>query len=312
MSTFSDGCDTVPTVKNARPFGLDMAQLISLVIGIITTVSLIVGVVLGSNSGSSTQPPAVTSAVTPTTEENPDTGSSPQQEEDLDAVPGESAEDEQLPDVAPEGPEGAGEVPPAVTGDQQSLAWLAELPTRVFDKNAPAYDRGAFGKAWSDDAMDVDLSGNSCDTRNDILARDLNDVVFVPSKRKNKVETCKVKSGWFIDPYTGKRVDFQRGQKTSALVPIDHVVALGDAWYAGAYRWDNQRRLAFANDPINLLATTQSENSSKSAQSAASWMPPNEEFHCEYARKQVQIKHTYDLAVTTAERGALEKALHRC
>jgi len=37
-------------------------------------------------------------------------------------------------------------------------------------------------------------------------------------------------------------------------VDIDHLVALSDAWQKGAARWAAGRRLALANDPLNLLA----------------------------------------------------------
>ncbi len=66
---------------------------------------------------------------------------------------------------------------------------------------------------------------------------------------------------------------FTRGQGTSSLVPIDHVVAVSDAWQKGAFKWDAVRRINFYNDPLNLLATQRSLNSQKRDGDAATWLP---------------------------------------
>ena len=163
------------------------------------------------------------------------------------------------------------------------------------------YQRDAFGPAWAD------VDGNGCDTRNDILARDLTDVEFKPAKRN-----CIVTKGKLNDPYTNTTIEFKRGRKSSDLIPIDHVVALGDAWYSGAYQWDADRRRNFANDPINLQATNRESNTQKSAKNAAEWLPPNTAYQCEYVGRQITIKSTYGLSVTPAEKNAMEKVLATC
>lgn len=183
---------------------------------------------------------------------------------------------------------------------------LNGLTVRGLNVGIPKYDREEFGKAWSDD---VTVAGghNGCDTRNDILARDLKDVSFKPARRQ-----CVVLTGALDDPYTGQHIDFKRGKQTSNEVPIDHVVALGDAWYAGAYQWDADKRRNFANDPINLQATNQESNTQKSAQTAATWLPPNEAYRCEYVGRQITIKSTYQLSVTPAEKTAMDNVLNTC
>ncbi len=75
------------------------------------------------------------------------------------------------------------------------------------------------------------------------------------------------------DPYTRTRIDFVRGESYS--VDIDHVVALGNAWASGAWKFDIRQRAALANDPLNLLAVDAGANRSKSDANAASWLPPN-------------------------------------
>ncbi len=92
------------------------------------------------------------------------------------------------------------------------------------------YQREAFGQAW----LDVDRNG--CDTRNDILRRDLASVGFMEGSK------CRVASGAIVEPYTGKAVDFRRGPESSKEVQIDHVVALGDAWQKGAQGLTPQQR----------------------------------------------------------------------
>ncbi|TDU24479.1 HNH endonuclease family protein [Arthrobacter sp. JUb115] len=153
--------------------------------------------------------------------------------------------------------------PTPSTAEQRDIyAESLELLNEVTVKGrAPktGYDRAEFGKGWKDPDR------NGCDARNDILSRDLVDVTYKPATRP-----CVVLSGTFDDPYTGKTIEFKRGQGTSTSVQIDHVVALSDSWQKGAQRWDAEIRLEFANDPLNLLASDGPTNASKGDKDAAS------------------------------------------
>ena len=162
------------------------------------------------------------------------------------------------------------------------------------------YDREAFGEAWAD------VDRNGCDTRNDVLRRDLVDVVLDPESND-----CVVLRGTLADPYTGTTIDFERGPR-SADVQIDHVVPLADAWQKGAKRWSEEKRAQFANDPANLLAVDGSTNQSKGAGDAATWLPPNKGYRCAYALRQATVKAAYGVWVTTAEHEALTRAVNRC
>ncbi|WP_431220565.1 HNH endonuclease family protein [Leifsonia xyli] len=142
-----------------------------------------------------------------------------------------------------------------------ALAVLGTLPVKG---KAPAtgYQRTAdFGAAW----LDVDRNG--CDTRDDILSRDLTDVV-----RQGR---CRVLSGTLDDAYTGELIHFVRGEKTSALVQIDHIVPLQNAWITGAQKLTQAQRVRLANDPLNLIAVDGRSNQQKSAGDAATWLPAN-------------------------------------
>jgi hypothetical protein len=166
------------------------------------------------------------------------------------------------------------------------------------------YSRAQFGPAWTDDNS-APLGGNGCDTRNDILQRDLTLVVF-------KYGDCIVASGVLHDPYSGRTINFVRGPGTSTQVQIDHVVALGDAWQKGAQRLTYQQRVDFANDPGVLLAVSGRLNEQKSDSDAASWLPPNKAFRCPYVARQVAIKTKYRLWITAAEHDAIARVLAIC
>jgi len=187
--------------------------------------------------------------------------------------------------------------------DSEAARQLRELTIRSPDQAAavPEYNREAFGQRWAD------TNHNGCDTRNDILARDLARPTFKPGTRD-----CVVLSGTLAEPYTGQTIQFERGEKTSSLVQIDHVVALADAWRSGAWQWDEQRRTEFANDPNNLLAVDGQANQDKSAASADQWLPPNADFRCDYVKLQIAVKNSYGLSVTQAEQDALATQLATC
>ncbi len=165
---------------------------------------------------------------------------------------------------------------------------------------ANGYDRSAFGQAW------LDVDGNGCDTRNDILRRDLPDARFTEGSR------CRVGAGSFQEPYTGRTIEFQRGAESSKAVQIDHVVALGDAWQKGAQLLTAVQRQHLANDPLNLIAVDGQANQDKSASDAATWLPPNKAFRCHYVARQISVKAAYGLWVTPAERDAMRRVLGAC
>jgi hypothetical protein len=168
------------------------------------------------------------------------------------------------------------------------------------------YDRDRFGSAWSDDNGDA-YGHNGCDTRNDVLRRDL----FHPVIEAG-TNDCVVLSGELRDPYTGQVIPFVRGTTTSTLVQIDHVVALGDAWQTGAGQWTDAKRQDFANDPLNLLAVDGSANESKGDGDAATWLPPSKSFRCRYVARQTAVKAKYGLWMTAAEQSASRQILAGC
>ncbi len=180
----------------------------------------------------------------------------------------------------------------------QALALLATLANKGKSPST-GYDRTRkFGTAW------LDVDHNGCDTRNDILARDLTGEVTAGP--------CKVLTGVLADKYTGKIIHFVRGNTTSTLVQIDHRVALLAAWETGAQKLSQGQREALANDPLNLIAVDGRTNSAKGAGDAATWLPPQKSYRCAYVTSQIQVKAKYRLWVAPAERAAMVRVLGSC
>ena len=187
-------------------------------------------------------------------------------------------------------------------GSDEASEALRILNTLPVKGRAPktGYSRAQFGDAWSD------IDHNGCDTRNDILNRDLT------AKQHKNSRGCVVISGILNDPYTGKVINFMRGKDTSEQVQIDHVVALSDAWQSGAQEISAQERLQLANDPENLLAVDGPANQQKSDSDAATWLPANASFRCSYVARQIRVKAKYHLWVKPAEKEAMINVLTPC
>ena len=190
----------------------------------------------------------------------------------------------------------------APIGSDEASEALRILNTLPVKGRAPktGYSRAQFGDAWSD------IDHNGCDTRNDILNRDLT------AKQHKNSRGCVVISGILNDPYTGKVINFMRGKDTSEQVQIDHVVALSDAWQSGAQEISAQERLQLANDPENLLAVDGPANQQKSDSDAATWLPANASFRCSYVARQIRVKAKYHLWVKPAEKEAMINVLTPC
>ena len=165
------------------------------------------------------------------------------------------------------------------------------------------YTRAQFGPEVSK----ADFDRNGCDTRNDILKRDLTGEVF-----RAKTRDCVVESGTLIDPFSGETINFVRGTTSSMEVQIDHVVALSNAWQTGAFRLSVKERTAFANDPMNLLAVKGRLNSQKGDGDAATWLPPLKSFRCDYISRQIAVKVKYKLWFTLPEKEAMVRILKSC
>lgn len=198
-------------------------------------------------------------------------------------------------DVAPTG------APTKVVGAPGTA--LAAVSLLSVKGRAPkaGYDRAAFGGVWSD------VDGNGCDTRNDILRRDLKDVTVTAG-----TDGCRVLSGSAVSPYSGQVITLTEAQGRAATIEVDHVVALVDAWQKGAQDLSLNARTALANDPLNLLVVDGATNAAKGGGDAATWLPPLKPARCGYVARQIAVKLKYHLWMAPAERDAVVRILASC
>ena len=142
--------------------------------------------------------------------------------------------------------------------------------------------------------------GGGCDTRETVLKRDGTGVSVGAG--------CKVLSGTWVSYYDG--LTFTNPGK----LDIDHVVPLANAWRAGAKKWSDDRRRAFANDldDSQLIAVSAKSNRSKGDQGPDTWKPPRRRAWCLYSRWWVQVKRHWRLSVTLAEQLELRRMVATC
>jgi len=191
-------------------------------------------------------------------------------------------------------------------------ALLAQV--RVVDerRKVPGYQRGCgpgegcvFGQAWSDDHPGAG-GHDGCDTRNNVLARDLDAPIFRPG-----TDDCVVVSGVLDDPDTGARVEFRRAEAKS--VHIDHIYPLAAAWDLGAARWPAELRRRFANDiTYNLVAVDGQANLDKRDDTPARWLPPAPGYRCWFAGRYLTVAVRYALPITAEDHRALMSAAESC
>lgn len=149
------------------------------------------------------------------------------------------------------------------------------------------YDRRRFG-GWTD------VDGDCLDTRNEILV--LNSLTEVTLDNSG----CRVVQGNWFDVYSGSLISDPSG------IDIDHIVSLSHAWSGGAALWTEQELVVFANDFDNLIITTSSSNRSKNDSTPLGWLPPNEEFQCEFVERFMAISEKYQIAMQQNEGARLQ------
>ena len=185
-------------------------------------------------------------------------------------------------------------VTPAVEGSVLAVEVLERLEVKG---RAPktGYSREEFYPGWP--------TVEGCSLRQRILKRDFGESAVL--------EECNVVAGEFDEPYTGEHMVFAAREEVAKL-QIDHVVALSDAWQKGAQYKTYEVRNAIATDPLNLLAVEGKANNQKSYVDAATWLPDNKKFRCQYVARQVSVKYKYGLWVTEAEKEAISRILANC
>ncbi|WP_062377858.1 excalibur calcium-binding domain-containing protein [Demequina pelophila] len=267
------------------------ARTLHTLVAAVLGATLVAGCTERADDVAQTQQPGDVPAASPSV--SPTAAAEPELDSDADADLVEAAATEE---AAPEASSPASPEPepsPAAAGTARAAAEALTVKGRA---PKTGYAREEFGSGW------VDTDRNGCDTRNDMLALRLENVVAEG--------TCKVMSGDLLDPFTGEWIAFERGGASE--VDIDHLVALSDAWQKGAFQWEYAQRVAFANDPLNLEPVDAGQNRSKGDGDAATWLPPNKDFRCQYVARQVAVKTKYEVWVTQAELDAVLRVLDTC
>lgn len=202
------------------------------------------------------------------------------------------------------------------SGGHTTARELDELLGRVrvvADRRSQAgYDRDcgtghacSFGPAWTDD-YDGPGGHDGCDTRNNVLRRDLSAL-----QAREGTHGCVIVSGELSDPYTGARIQFRK--QAASKVQVDHIYPLAAAWDMGAARWPLERRIRFANDvDRNLLAVDGSANASKGDRTPGEWMPLNRAYACSYVARFLRAAISYDLPITRSDAASVRAARKTC
>lgn len=249
---------------------------------------------------SDTAPPDLAESMTSTANSDPLQGASPAPTPSASSTTPAANESPVPAEPSPPEPE---PTPAAVEPAPGTAALALEALVVGPAGSSTPYDRDLFG--W----RSVDHDRNGCDIRNDVLRRDLTQLVI-----REGTNGCRVDAGVLDDPYTGTQIGFVVGGGASSDggVQIDHVVALANAWASGADAWSSETLLQFGNDPLNLLAVDGSANQSKSDGDAAEWLPDNVPFHCPFVARQIAVKQLYELRITPSEAEAMSQVLMTC
>lgn len=177
-------------------------------------------------------------------------------------------------------------------------------PTPGYERDCGTNGACVFGPAWTDD-HDARLGHDGCDTRNNILNRDLTNITHQPD-----TSNCVIDTGTLLDPFTGTEITFTKAD--GADVHIDHLYPLALAWDMGANEWPLDRRVAFANDPANLRAVSAGANLAKSDDGPGQWLPDNDTYVCDYIADFLTVADTYDLPITPEDHTTATEILPQC
>ena len=147
----------------------------------------------------------------------------------------------------------------------------------------PKYDRKSY-RHWIDEDRDCQ------NARHEVLIEEsLSSVTFKTGKG------CKVLSGSWDDPYSGRTIT------DATKLDIDHMVPLKEAHESVTANWSRERKRAYANDlddPDTLIAVDRRLNRQKGAKDPAEWLPPNHAYQAEYARAWVAVKLKWGLTLS--------------
>lgn len=92
----------------------------------------------------------------------------------------------------------------------------------------------------------------------------------------------------------------------------DHIVPLAESYRSGSKGWSRAKKEDFANAPMEVMMVEDNANASKGDRDPREWKPPRRAYHCEYARKWINLKYRWNLSVDRGEKRALRAMLSTC
>ncbi|MDA0688470.1 MAG: hypothetical protein O2948_07480 [Proteobacteria bacterium] len=148
--------------------------------------------------------------------------------------------------------------------------------------------------------FDEDFDGDCQSTRQEMLILTSRVEVKYTNPRN-----CVVRTGEWLDEYTGEIFE------VAVQVDIDHVIPLLYAHTHGGDRWMPDKKIAFANDPLNIMLVEKREVRRKNNRGPSRYLP-REEFQCEYAQLWDVISDKYDIQLSATDRSEIRKILEEC
>ena len=150
---------------------------------------------------------------------------------------------------------------------------------------------------WS---YEEDFDGDCQSTRQEILV--LTSRVDV---RYTNPRNCVVRTGEWLDEYTGELF------KVAVKLEVDHIIPRMYAHTHGGDRWTPEKKLAFANDPLNIMLIDRREIRRKRDRGPSRYLP-RDEFQCEYIKLWDQISEKYDLQLSASDRSTISRLNSDC
>jgi hypothetical protein len=151
---------------------------------------------------------------------------------------------------------------------------------------------------WS---FEEDYDGDCQSTRQEMLI-----ITSRTNVQYTNPRNCVVRTGEWFDEYTGKLFT------VATQLEINHIIPRMYAHTHGGDRWPPGKKLAFSNDPINLVLVERRETRRKGDRSINNYLPPRAEFHCQYARAWEAIAEKYDLQLETRDSNEIVRILREC
>ena len=150
---------------------------------------------------------------------------------------------------------------------------------------------------WS---FEEDFDGDCQSTRQEMLI--LTSRIDV---RYTNPRNCVVRTGEWLDEYTGELF------KVAVKLEVDHIIPRMYAHTHGGDRWTPEKKLTFANDPLNIMLVERREIRRKRDRGPSRYLP-RAEFQCEYINLWNQISEKYDLQLSTIDRSTISRLTADC